>query len=154
MYGSAPQVLIYRPIGLFLGCYSNLWYKEVRIGALLLGEKPLSISPQELFTCECDLFPFHLLYDLTKYTVIGTVLVPSITAYVGNWPWWLSGHSLAQVHWDQVPGSTEIRFRVPLRSSPRTAVVMHLNLPWELYRQLRFCSGPPPVCACTKDRRC
>ena len=54
-------------------------------------------------------------------------------AYVGNWLWLLSGHSLAQVHWDQVPGSTEIMFRVPLRSSPRTSVVMHLNLPWENY---------------------
>ena len=75
-------------------------------------------------------------------------------AYVGNWLWLLSGHSLAQVHWDQVPGSTEIMFRVPLRSSPRTSVVMHLNLPWELYRQLRFCSGPPPGCTCIKDCRC
>lgn len=38
-----------------LKCDSDLWCKVGRLGALPLGEKPLSFSPLGLFTCECVL---------------------------------------------------------------------------------------------------
>ena len=65
---------------MFLSCVSDLWCKVIGIGAQPLGEKTLSIPPLELFTCECALcVPVHPLFGLTKYTVVGTTLCPSLT---------------------------------------------------------------------------
>ena len=55
------------------------------MGALPLGQGPLIIPLKELFTRECSLcVTCHLLYRLTKYTLVGNVLGP-------NLPWicWL-----------------------------------------------------------------
>lgn len=118
MYGSAPQVLIYRPIDLFLGCYSNLWYKEVGIGALLLGEKPLSISPQELFACECDLLcslsPVVWSHEVYCYwhcscslynCICWQLALVTLRPLTGTGPL----RSGPRFHWDQVPGSTKVK---------------------------------------------
>lgn len=36
----------------------------------------------------------------------------------------------------------------PLESGPRTAVIMHLDLLWKLWRPLRPLSAPGPTCMC------
>ena len=46
--------------------------------ALPLGEKPLSIPPLEVFTCQCALL-CPLLPELTKYNLVGGVLGPTLT---------------------------------------------------------------------------
>ena len=56
--------------------------------------------------------PFHLLYDLKKYTVIGTLCVPSVTMHMSS----IDPDDSQATHCQR---STEIRPQVSLRSGPR-----------------------------------
>ena len=80
---SSPAVAVEAPrsvADLFLSCVSDLWYKIGRIEALPLGEKPLSIPPLQVFTCQCALLcPLLPVNELTKYNVVGGVLGPTLT---------------------------------------------------------------------------
>ena len=72
-------VVIEAPDMIF-GCVCDLWYNIGGIEALLLGEKPLNILPLELFPCQCVLLcPFCQLCGLTKYTLVGAALSPTLT---------------------------------------------------------------------------
>ena len=103
------------------------------IGTLPLGKKPLSIPPLELFIYECALLcPLSpLLCGLTKYTLFGTVLGPTLT--VGVLAIGPSDPQTCCFH--QAMGTD------PLKSDPKTAIVMHLDPLCELWRQLRLWPG-------------
>lgn len=59
---------------------SELQCEVGRMGALPLGQGPLIIPLKELFTRECSLcVTCHLLYRLTKYTLVGTAFGPFST---------------------------------------------------------------------------
>ena len=60
---------------MFPSFVSDLWCKVGGIGALPLGEKPLSIPHLELFTCGCALL-CHLSHC---YTVVGTAFGLTLT---------------------------------------------------------------------------
>ena len=85
--------------------------------------------------------PFRPLCRLTKYTVVGTALGPTLT--VGMLA---VGPGNSQVFF--FPQATSIDSP---RSVPRTAVVMHLDPLWELWGQLRLWPGPTSLCRCPKS---
>ena len=113
---------------LFLSCVSVLRCEVGGNGALPLGDKPLSIPPLELFTVNvlCSV-PFRPLCGLTKYTVVGTALGPTLTM---GMPAVGSGDSQALFspgHWHS---STEVRSQDYSSRAPGPAV--------ELWKQLRL----------------
>ena len=99
-----------RPPDLFLSYISDLRCEAGRIGALPLGEKPLSVPPRELFTCGhpllCSLSPtvqahkLHCCWHCSQ---------PHFKCgYAGNWPRYLSGivspRPPVQIYCSQAPG--------------------------------------------------
>ena len=96
----------------------------------------------EVFTCECALLcPLSPVVWAHKVHCFWHCFQSFFSCgYACNWLWWLSGiffHSGTSAD--------------PLRSGPRTAVVMHLYPLWELWRQLRLWSGPIPTCMCPQS---
>ena len=86
-------LLEWRPPDLFLSYISDLWCEEGRMGALPLGEKPLSVPPQELFTYGhsllCSLSATVQAHKLHYGWHCSQPHFPC--GYAGNWPRYLSG---------------------------------------------------------------
>ena len=98
----------------------------------LLGEEPLSIPPSELFTRKCNFDPF---YGLTKYCGWKYPHPPQL------WECYLSAMLSFRLCFQKSTSAD------PLKSGPRTVVVTHLGVLWELWRQLRFWPGPVLMCS-------
>lgn len=100
--------------------------KVGEVGALTLGEKPLSILPLELLSLVNVLccVPLCLLCRLTRYTLVDTTFGPTLT--LG-----MFANRLVSL-WHFSPG----RWCKSLLSSHRTAVVVHLDPLWNLWSQL------------------
>lgn len=108
------------------------------VGPLTLGEKPLSILPLELLSLVNVLccVPLCLLCRFTKYTLVDTTIGPTLTLGI-------FANSLVSL-WHFSPG----HWCKSLLSGHRTAVVLHLDTLWDLWRQLRPWPGPTQcVCA-------
>ena len=114
---------------MFLSCVSDLQCEVCKIVALPLGEEPLNIPLIHLFTCECA-----LLYHISPVVWVHKVYCcwhysqPHLSCgYADNQLLCFLRYCFHQAT------STE-----PLNLGPITAVVMHLDPLWELWRQLRL----------------
>ena len=70
------------PPSLLLRCVSGLWCKVGRFGGVLLGGRPPSALPLELFTCGCAPLCHLSLCELSDYTDVGPALSPTLTVGV------------------------------------------------------------------------
>ena len=114
---------------------SELWCEVGRTRALLLGDKPLSSPHLELSTSEYALW-CHLIHVVWAHKVHSPASTVRMQAVGPGVPPVL----YSQSHQHRSIGAD------PLKSSTRTSVVMHLDLPWELWKQPRH--GPTSMCAC------